>query len=221
MFDTPIDWLWIAGSALAAISLVCHLRAEARGPRWQVYLFKPLTTGLVVVMAAAVAVESPSRYAIAIAVGLIFSLAGDVFLMLPGDRFTMGLASFLIAHVAYLVAFTTNVAVGSAPLLLLPFAAAAAALVGFLWKVLGSKRVPVVIYAVVLAAMAWAAASRAWILDGRGAEWAAIGAVLFVVSDGSLAVNRFRARFRHAQTLIMTTYVFAQWLIALSARLSA
>lgn len=221
MFDTPIDWLWITGSALAAISLVCHLRAEARGPRWQVYLFKPLTTGLIVLMATAVAVETPSRYTIAIAVGLVFSLAGDVFLMLPVDRFTLGLASFLVAHVAYLVAFTTNVAVGSAPLLLLPFALAAGVLVSFLWKHLGSKRVPVVLYAGVLAAMAWLATSRVWVLGGRGAECAAIGAVLFVVSDGSLAVNRFRARFAHAQTLIMTTYVVAQWLIALSSRLSA
>ena len=45
---------------------------------------------------------------------------------------------------------------------------------------------------------------------------AAAGAVLFVVSDGVLAINRFRLKFRVAQAVIMSTYVAAQTLIALS-----
>src|SRR5207248_1371173 len=42
-------------------------------------------------------------------VALVFSLAGDVFLMLPEDRselfFVAGLGSFLIAHIAYVGGF--------------------------------------------------------------------------------------------------------------------
>ena len=36
-------------------------------------------------------------------VALALSLAGDVFLMLPSDRFVAGLAAFLLAHVAYVI----------------------------------------------------------------------------------------------------------------------
>lgn len=36
---------------------------------------------------------------------LLFSLAGDVFLMLPGNYFIPGLASFLVAHVFYIALF--------------------------------------------------------------------------------------------------------------------
>jgi len=39
---------------------------------------------------------------------LALSLAGDVFLMLPSDRFVAGLASFLLAHVAYVIGLTRH-----------------------------------------------------------------------------------------------------------------
>jgi len=44
------------------------------------------------------------------------------------------------------------------------------------------------------------------------------GAVLFLISDGILAVNRFLRPFRAAQAIILSTYFVAQWLIALSVR---
>jgi uncharacterized membrane protein YhhN len=43
-----------------------------------------------------------------------------------------------------------------------------------------------------------------------------LAGTLFVVSDGTLAINRFRVRFRAAQFIVMTTYVAAQALIAAS-----
>ena len=41
-------------------------------------------------------------------VGLVFSLAGDVFLMLPKERFIAGLVSFLLAHIAYIIGLNTT-----------------------------------------------------------------------------------------------------------------
>jgi len=43
-----------------------------------------------------------------------------------------------------------------------------------------------------------------------------LGAVLFVVSDSALAVNRFRGGYDGAQALILSTYFAAQWLMARS-----
>ena len=43
-----------------------------------------------------------------------------------------------------------------------------------------------------------------------------LGAALFVISDATLALNRFRRPFRAAQAIVMSTYVVGQALIALS-----
>jgi uncharacterized membrane protein YhhN len=200
---------------MAIASAAIHLYADYRGPKWLVYVAKPLTTALLIGVAMSGRGADP-RYRWAILVGLAFSLAGDVFLMLPGDRFVAGLASFLAAHIAYLIAFSLGVGFGSRPLLLLPYAIAAGAVMWILWPRLGKLRVPVTVYVVALVAMAWQATTRAAIVNTEPAFAAAVGGALFVVSDATLAINRFRAPFRAAQVLVMSTYVLAQALIALS-----
>jgi uncharacterized membrane protein YhhN len=200
----------------AALSAWLHLRAEYRGPRWQAYLFKPLTTTLLVLLAVLLPSAHGERYQVALAVGLACSLIGDVFLMLPADRFVPGLLSFLLAHVAYIVAFAVGVPIGTRPALLLPLLAAAAALLRLLWTGLGALRLPVVLYAATILLMVWQAWGRSFALAGLGPVLAAAGATLFMVSDGLLAVNRFHRPFRMAQALTMATYVAAQALIALS-----
>src|SRR6059058_5243145 len=68
------------------------------------YASKPLVTALL--GAAAVTLHARSTAARPwFVAALVLSLAGDVFLMLPGDRFVPGLASFLLAHVLYAVGF--------------------------------------------------------------------------------------------------------------------
>lgn len=211
----PLDLMRLAGTVLAGTTAALHIRAEYRGPRWQVYLCKPLTTTLLLALAL-IAPGPDARYQSAVAAGLALSLCGDVFLMLPGDRFVAGLASFLLAHVAYLVAFTTGVPLGTAPGLLIPFALAGAAVFGLVWPRLGGLRGPVLLYVAVIAVMAGQAAARAWTLRTTPALLAAAGAALFVASDALLALNRFRTPLLSAQALVMGTYVAAQWLIALS-----
>ena len=203
-------------AALAVVSGCLHLRAEYRGPRRQVYLFKPLTVVWLLVLALTVAEPVSARYQFAVVVGLAFSLAGDVFLMLPGDRFLPGVASFLLAHLAYLVAFTSGVPFGANLPLLAPYALLGGVMLGVLWRHLGAMRLPVVVYVAAIVVMAWQAAGRAASLGTAGVLLAAAGAALFVVSDAVLAVNRFRRRFRSAQAVIHATYYAAQLLIAWS-----
>jgi uncharacterized membrane protein YhhN len=201
---------------LAGVSAVLHVRAEYGGLRWLVWLCKPTTTTLLIVLAWSLAGAAGGRYASAILTGLVLSLAGDVFLMLPGDRFVAGLVSFLLAHVAYLVAFTDGVRCAALPLAFVPYIAAGAAALAMLWRNLGRLRAPVALYVAVIFAMAAQAATRALLLRTTPATLAAVGAAIFVVSDTILAFDRFRSRFRSARALVMATYVTAQWLIALS-----
>lgn len=214
----PILQLVLAVSAVlaAVLAIRAHYLEDSR--RWQVYAFKPLATLLILALALSLSL-SPARpeYRWAIAAGLLFSTAGDVFLMLPRDRFVAGLASFLVAHLCYVWAFSIGVPFGSALLFWLPYFAAGGAVAALIWPGLKpALRVPVTLYVVVIAVMAGQAAERWHALGSAVALAAAIGAGLFVVSDAVLAIDRFRWKFHTARALTLATYWSAQLLIALS-----
>lgn len=211
----PLDMAWtVLLAAVAACAL--HLRAAYRGPRWQVYFFKPLTTLLLLFLAASAPAAHGPAYRLAILIGLVFSLAGDVFLMLPRDRFIVGLASFLLAHLAYIAAFGATGPTASDTQLLLPLGVVAAILLRLLWPGLGKLRIPVVLYTATIVVMVWRAWARSRGIPSLGTALAASGAALFLVSDALLALNRFRWRFPSAQASVQVTYVAAQALIAMS-----
>jgi len=208
--------LVLAASAIlvAVLAIRAHYLDE-RG-RWQVYAFKPLATLLILALAVSLSPARP-EYQWAVAAGLLFSTAGDVFLMLPRDRFVAGLASFLVAHLCYVWAFGIGVSFADKPLLWLPYFAAGGIVVALVWPGLKpALRAPVTLYVVVIAVMAGQAAERWQVLGSAVALAAAIGAGLFVASDAVLAIDRFRWHFRAARAVTLATYCTAQLLIALS-----
>jgi uncharacterized membrane protein YhhN len=208
--------LVLAASALLAAVLATRAHYLDERRRWQVYCFKPLATLLILALALSL---PPARadYRTLIAAGLLFSTAGDVFLMLPRDRFVAGLASFLVAHLCYVGAFSIGMPFPAAPLLWLPFFAAGGLVVALVWPGLKpALRAPVVVYVIVIAAMAGQATGRWYGMGSLAALAAAIGAGLFVVSDAVLAIDRFRWKFRAARAITLATYWSAQLLIALS-----
>ena len=202
-------------SLLATASALLTIRAEYRGPRLHVYVFKPLTVVLIILVALQTRHATAAQYKSLVVAGLLCSLAGDVFLMLPRDRFVAGLLSFLCAHVCYVAAFASGgwtCGVWAAA----PLALYGALMLGLLWPGLGKLRAAVVVYVAVILLMAWAALGRAAATFDGGGAWAAAGALLFVASDSALAWNRFRGEFGGAQAFVLATYFAAQWSIALS-----
>ncbi len=190
--------------------------AEVRG--WTVvhYLSKPLATLLILWVAAAAAGPMALLYQRAIVAGLACSLLGDIFLMLPGDRFVPGLVCFLLAHLCFITAFTNGGHFRPDSIALIPFVLLAGGVLYWLWPDLGALRLPVTVYVGVIVVMAWQAASR-WRSTSDGtAALAAVGALLFVISDSSLAIQRFRGPFPFATPVVLGTYYAAQWLIASS-----
>ena len=203
-----------------AISAGITIAADYRGARRVVYVFKPLTTALILLAAALAPAPSDPLYQALIVAGLIFSLAGDVFLMLPGDRFLPGLLSFLLAHVCYISAFVAGAGL-RVSWWIAPCAVCFIALMRILWPRAGRMQVPVLIYGLVIITMLWQAVERASAppitsASPAGATLAALGAALFVLSDSALAYNRFVQRFRAAQALVLGAYWAGQLLIALS-----
>ena len=202
-------------SLLALGSGALHIRAEYHGPRALAYVCKPLATGLILIVALQ-AQQAVPLYQTLIALGLAASLAGDVFLMLPRDRFLPGLASFLLAHLLYIGAFSSGAEARFDAAALAPLLVLGAVLLVLLWRHLGRMRIPALVYVVAILAMGWRAAAQ-W--SASGETWALLalaGALLFVISDSALAWNRFRRSFASAQLVVLGTYYPAQLLIALS-----
>lgn len=216
---------------LAATAAIVGASLDGDG-RWLHWIAKPLATLLIAAMALRSAdrwsaTDTPSAhrtYARAILLGMAFSCIGDIALMLPFDAFVPGLIAFLLAHVCYIVAFRAGFRAGQG---LLFSAALLAVFAGInlagLWPLLPNDlRIPVVVYVVVLALMATLALARAWTNNAAtpsaptSARWAAIGAVLFVISDSVLAWDRFGGGLPAATLCVLSTYYAAQYCIARS-----
>ena len=202
--------LLIAGSAGVTIW------ADYRGPRLVVYCFKPLATGLILVLALRPSTPRLPAYQYAVVAGLVCSLIGDVILMLPKRKLLPGLVSFLAAHVSYIVAFSFGARLSDCPLLLLPFLVFLVVVSVILLPHLGRMKVPVVGYELVILLMAWRALERWLQMESVPAFAGFLGAILFLFSDTLHAIREFVRKFRIAQALILSTYFCAQWLIALS-----
>lgn len=209
----------IAAWTLSAAAVICgalYIWTTDAGTQLQRYLFKPLTTGLILLVALTLPEPVTVLYRGLIATGLLFSLAGDVLLMLPGDLFEWGLASFLIAHLFYIGAYLSRGNAHFHWLAVLPFVLGGTALLYQLWPHTGALRIPVVVYAAVLMAMGWQATELWRAMRDTAALLAMIGAILFLASDAILALDRFRSAIPQRNLAIMGTYYAAQLLIAWS-----
>jgi uncharacterized membrane protein YhhN len=183
-------------------------------PRRIFYFFKPLTMVLIC-LTAILGGNDLTFYKMMIIAGLVCSLAGDIFLMLPTDQFLPGLIAFLFAHLCYITAFASDInSLSWWPLI--PLIVWSIGFYLFISPALRKLIIPVIIYIVIILIMTWLAWER-WIQTGQTeALLVLIGAVLFAISDTILTANRFKGAFKPAQALNLTTYFTAQLLIASS-----
>jgi uncharacterized membrane protein YhhN len=206
---------------LGAGLFACALLAIGSAP-WALnapalnFVFKPLAT--LCVIGVAVGRGAPDgagatarRWVLA---GLVLSLAGDVALLWPAEGFLPGLVSFLLAHLAYLVAFTRQQRFGAWWPAFAGYALVAGMILWRLWPgVPGALQVPVIAYVLCLASMAAQAAVLWRRGEARGAVLA-LGGLLFVASDALLATNKFGGPLPLASLWILSSYWAAQWCIA-------
>ena len=95
----------LALTVIAVLTGAAAIFAELLAADELTYALKPLTILLIIGIALLSSRPPAPRYKWAIVAGLLFSLAGDVLLMLPYDLFLFGLIAFAVAQVAYTVAF--------------------------------------------------------------------------------------------------------------------
>lgn len=154
-----------------------------------------------------------------IIIALLFSWSGDVLLLLQDDNslfFLLGLSAFLLAHIFYILLFhfvRVRENVKSRWLLLLIVVIYYTLLISILSPWLGEMKLPVRIYGIVISFMFMLAMHMLFIKNNRAGLLMMAGALLFVISDSALAINKFYQPFEMAGLVVMTTYGFAQLLI--------
>lgn len=154
---------------------------------------------------------------------LIFSWFGDVLLMLQGQVegvFIFGLAAFLIAHVFYIFSYKSakyeeagelNKSFVRTRIAFLLFIGGA--LIYMLYPFLADLLIPVTVYTSVIVAMGiFALFRRGWTLN-KSFIMVYSGALLFIMSDSIIAINKFMSPIIQASLLIVATYISAQFLI--------
>ena len=166
-------------------------------------------------------------FALCVGVGLVFGSLGDLLLDFADVyplTFLLGLASFLVGHVFYCLAFAWYHGQHSSskkrlhinPLVIAVFVAVPATLLKILWPHLPSDMVvPVVIYGVTLALMGFLSVARnPALVSKRNYLFGVVGSVVFILSDSILAINKFRSELPYGKLAVMLTYYSAQILMA-------
>jgi len=205
---TGFPLVWLLPAVLALVEWYAVWRRDRRTQTWA----KPAVLVALIVTALVLGATEDAA-GIWLLVALVFGLGGDVFLLGDSDtRFRLGLASFLVGHLAYVASF---IALGLDPqgwnylsflvlggcLLATRQVAASTYLRGGL-----ALAVPVGVYTVVIGAMVIYAFTT-------GVPPIAVGATVFAVSDTVLARDRFVRPWDRAQLLVMVTYHVGQALI--------
>ena len=180
---------------------------------------KTLLSCLFIVVALIQPHPIPGYYTF-ILIGLIFCLGGDVLLALPQERaFFLGLVSFLLGHVFYVVGFMSVAQINimtwvGTPITLILSGA-------IYWRLLpnlGDMKIPVLVYVIVITVMVVCACSVFGVsnLNLGGMYLVLVGAVSFYFSDVFVARDRFLKNEFLNRLIGLPMYYFGQFLIAFS-----
>jgi len=224
-----MKWLLIAVFVLALLEWI----AVALGKKKLEYFAKPATIVVLItwVLAAAYTTETSSAGLNWFVIGLSFSLLGDVFLLLPPERWFMwGFIAFIMGHVAYIFGFSVFSLADKTVIL--------AVILGFIIITVGvqiflrlrvglqiSGRdnliVPVGVYSLVISFMLFSAVysflNPNW--TSSEAYLVSVGALLFYISDILNAWERFVSPFEKGRLKVMVTYHLGQIALAVGATL--
>ena len=148
-----------------------------------------------------------------------FSLLGDVLLMFVNNSphfFTGGLIAFLLAHIFYILVFKEKRNPSKKPVIfLILLFVYAGILYTFLKDGLNAMRIPVIIYMLVILTMSLSAFLRQGKVNSASYYLVFAGAVLFMISDSILALNKFYQPLQGSNISIMATYAVAQLCIVM------
>ena len=183
------------------------------------FIFKPLIVPVILAYLLHQTREFDHPLKKYIITALFFSWIGDLLLMFDNRGeifFLLGLGSFLLAHIFYILYFhhtRIREKIKSNPWWLMVIVVYYVSLMSILSGYLGDKEIPVKVYGLVISFMLLLAMHLPAGQNKGAGRWILGGAALFVVSDSLLALNKFYQPFDFAGEAIIVTYGLAQLFI--------
>lgn len=201
--DLPVSLLWLC--VFTASCMFYILLPDLVPSEWR-WLFKIIPIALLLQLALT---RSEGRVRNLLVTGLVLSACGDILLALDG-LFVQGLAAFLLAQITYTVLFLTRFRWQKRRLPWAALIVVYATLCSlFIIPQAGDMTLPVTVYMIAISLMAIAAGFRA----DEHFLWVAIGALIFMISDTLIAIDRFVSPMDYSGVAVMGTYYIAQALI--------
>jgi uncharacterized membrane protein YhhN len=204
---------------LFSIILAIHLSGILLKNQLTEYVSKPMIIVLLVFYFISETSKVETGLKKWIMTALLFSWLGDVVLLFQPRGsifFLFGLSAFLLAHIFYIIFFhriRVKENIRSNPWLLAIVVIYYVTLIIFLSPYLADMRLPVRIYGIVISFMFLLAMHMLFIKNKTTGRLMMIGALLFVISDSILAINKFYQSFELSGIVIMLTYGLAQLFI--------
>lgn len=214
---------------LLVIEICAELLFSLNNSPYLIFVTKPFLMPILIVWAFLFALMNNITFNKFLFVALIFSMLGDISLMLlylNSKIFIVGLACFLIAHIIYIYLFIKTPSINISvfkhrPYLVLPVILLGLALISFLYQQNNPKfiqmQIPVIIYAIVILTMLLTAISCYGQIPAKSIKLIVLGTIFFVISDTTIALSKFTFIFEHhqhiARIIIMSFYGTAQFLI--------
>lgn len=147
---------------------------------------------------------------------LAFSFLGDVFLMDKNDLFLIGIAAFLITQIIYIKIILAQLKASNLSqktIANIPFALYLFVLLFVLKDNLNEFLIPVIVYGFAISVFGMLALLNFIVDKTKTARILFLGAVLFIISDSLIALDKFYEEKPFYGFFIMITYIVAQYLI--------
>lgn len=149
---------------------------------------------------------------------LMGSFAGDLLLAFDGAQFFLwGMLGFMVTHICNSIYFYSmypwQITKSKVALLALLFLSITCSIVIFIIKDnAGAFLIPIIVYMLLIGFMAILASnlSASPIFNHAAVQYFIPGAILFVMSDGLLAINKFNLQDPSLDIFVMLTYGLAQ-----------
>lgn len=175
-------------------------------------IFKPLVVTSLAILYL-VSVKKASFWFLS---ALFFCFWGDVLLLFKQKFFVFGLASFLVGHIFYIkivAGFLTKTSINKIVVSAIPFVLFFSGIVFLIKDNLGAMFVPVIGYGVIISVFGTVCLLNYLQEKTTANLWLLLGAIVFIVSDSMIALNKFYQNNEFFSMSIMLTYIVAQYLI--------
>ncbi|CAI2434387.1 lysoplasmalogenase [Serratia liquefaciens] len=188
--------------------------ASYRGPRWQRWVFKPITLLLLLLLAWQAPVLGPAGYLIVL--GLLATLIADTLLLLPRERVLYAIGAFFLSHLLYTLSFASQMTFSLFWPLPLALLIIGVLLLVTIWTRLEEMRWPIATYVAMTLLMVWLAGEQYFMRSTDFGFSLLAGTSLLLLANVVWLVNRYRWTFRAADALVAFCYFSGHFLIVRS-----